>query len=126
MSSERRRLRRDTAGRAAVGGAPVSVNERQLVLPKQPGVVWPGQKRPDGFDLELVPVVTGLRFAVTVPRSMLPSVPPGAQFFESPCEFVVVHERPARAPRAQVPVPGALGVPVAEHFGQGCVGLPVT
>jgi hypothetical protein len=74
------------------------VKERQLVLPKQPGVIWPGQKRPVGFDLELVPVVTGLRFALTVPRSTLPSVPPGGQSFERPCEFVVVHVRVARAP----------------------------
>src|SRR6185369_13690418 len=114
------------AASAPFGAMPVSVKERQFVLPKQPAVVWPGQNRPAGFDLELVPVVTGLRFALTVPRSMLPSVPPGAQSFESPCEFVVVHDRPARAPRSHVPVPGALGVPVAEHFGQGCVGLPVT
>jgi hypothetical protein len=37
----------------------------------------------------------------------------------------VVQARPARGPRSQVPVPGLLGLPAAEHFGQGCAALPV-
>ena len=70
--------------------------------------------------------MTGLRLAMTVPRSTLPSAPPGAQSFERPCEFVVVQARPARAPRSHVPVPGAVGVPVAEQRGHGWAALPVT
>src|SRR5258706_5004485 len=68
-----------TADNAALGAAPVSVNERHVVWPKQPGDVCPGQKSPAGLLFELVPVVTGVRLATTVPRSTLPSVPPGAQ-----------------------------------------------
>jgi len=38
---------------------------------------------------------------------------------------VVVQAMPAGGPRSQVPVPGLLGVPVAEHLGQGWARLPV-
>jgi hypothetical protein len=44
-----------TAERVALGATPVSLNERQVASPKQPGLAWPGQKRPLGFDFELVP-----------------------------------------------------------------------
>ena len=53
------------------------------------------------------------------------SAPPVGQSRVSPVELVVVQVRVARGPRSQVPVPGLLGVPVAEHFGQGWVALPV-
>ena len=91
---------------AAPGEVPVSVIERQAASPKQPAAVWSGQKRPEGFDRAVVPVVTGLSCAEITPTSVLPSLPPGWQSFDSPCEFVVVHESRMRAPRSHVPVPG--------------------
>jgi hypothetical protein len=36
------------ADSVAFGAAPVSVNERQLVLPKQPAVVCPDRRDPSG------------------------------------------------------------------------------
>src|SRR5262249_17971618 len=51
--------------------------------------------------------------------------PPVGRSRVTPVELVVVQAIPARGPRSQVPVPGLLGVPVAEHFGHGWVELPV-
>jgi len=52
--------------------------------------------------------------------------PPVGQSRVTPVELVVVQAIPARGPRSQVPVPGLLGVPVAEHRGHGWARLPVT
>src|SRR5215468_1838698 len=74
-----------------------------------------------------VPVVSGL---VLLPRItlMLPKEasvdPPGGQSRVRPVELVVVQFMPTRAPLLQVPWPGLLGVPVAEHWGHGFVTLP--
>src|SRR5215470_1145142 len=74
-----------------------------------------------------VPVVSGL---VMLPRTtlMLPKEasvdPPGGQSRVRPVELVVVHGWPTFAPLLQVPWPGLLGVPVAEHWGHGFVMLP--
>jgi hypothetical protein len=51
--------------------------------------------------------------------------PPVGQSRVMPVELVVVHAMPARGPRSQVPVPGLLGVPVAEQRGHGWARLPV-
>src|SRR5262249_50073054 len=53
------------------------------------------------------------------------SVPPVGQSRVTPVELVVVQAIPARGPRSQVPVPGLLGVPLAEHRGHGWARLPV-
>jgi len=111
---------------ASPGELPVSVIERHDASPKQPASVWSGQKRPEGFDRVAVPVLTGLSCAEITPTSVLPSLPPGWQSFDSPCELVVVQESPMRAPRSQVPVPGLPAAPVAEQRGQGCAALDVT
>src|SRR5262249_57710505 len=74
-----------------------------------------------------VPVVSGL---VMLPRTtlMLPKEasvdPPGGQSRVRPVELVVVQFMPTRAPLLQVPWPGLLGVPEAEHWGHGFVRLP--
>ena len=72
-----------------------------------------------------VDVSSGERSTGIVPRSKLASAPPGVQSRVRPFEFVEVQAPPRLAPRSQVPVPGVLGVPLAEHRGQGCVPLPV-
>ena len=81
--------------------------------------------RPPAFVLLEVDVWSGERSTRIVPRSKLPSLPPGVQSRVRPFEFVEVQAPPRLAPRSQVPVPGVLGVPLAEHRGQGCVPLPV-
>jgi hypothetical protein len=51
--------------------------------------------------------------------------PPVGQSRVTPVELVVVQAIPARGPRSQVPIPGWLGEPVAEHLGHGWVWLAV-
>src|SRR5262249_20904166 len=116
---------------------PVSVILRHLepppllpLGPKHPGAPrtpWPGQKFPAASVLLALPVVSGDRF---VPRltGRLPTKlslgGPGGQSRVRPVELVVVHIPPACGPRLQVPWPGLLGEPVAEHCGHGCAMLP--
>jgi hypothetical protein len=111
-------------------GMPVSEYERHAVLPKQPWLLFelvcPGQKSPFALLALAVPVTTGVRSTARLPRSALPSEPPGWQSFESPPEFVDVQLMPARAPRSQLPVAGAAGEPAAEQRGQGWPAFPVT
>src|SRR5262249_33096627 len=102
---------------------------------------WPGQKLPVALVAVAGPVTSGERLTLITPTcvpSMQPSdpdtpamhgcvasAPPVMQSRVRPAEFVLVQARPARGPRSQVPWPGLLGVPLAEHFGQGCPTLPV-
>src|SRR5215468_2060912 len=122
----------------APAATPFSVMVRQAGLPKQPACGWLGQNRPVAFVALAVLVVSGERLMGITPtcepstqapppgvQGCVASVPPVGQSRVTPVELVVVQAIPARGPRSQVPVPGLLGVPVAEHRGQGCPTLPV-
>ena len=122
-------------------GVPFSVMVRQVSLPKQPAWSgpWPGHRSPAGSVSEATPVVSGERSTGIAPmcEPSMQRPPPAVQGFDgglappvgqsrvSPVELVVTQVRVARGPRSHVPVPGLLGVPVAEHFGQGWAKLPV-
>src|SRR5262249_44920338 len=127
----------------APAATPVSLIVRHAVLPKQPNacpfvLLWPGQKFPVELVLLAVLVESGERLMGTAPtcepsmqapppgvQGCVASVPPVGQSRVTPVELVVVQASPARGPRSQVPVPGLLGVPVAEHRGHGWARLPV-
>src|SRR5215831_1763912 len=139
----------------APAGTPFSVMVRHAVLPKQPTVCWLVQNAPVAFVSLAVPVVSGVRLTEITPtcepsqqlpppavqgqasaaQPPLPGppghgvaglpTPPVGQSRVTPVELVVVQAIPARGPRSQVPVPGLLGEPVAEHFGHGWARLPV-
>src|SRR5262249_53427716 len=89
------------------------------------GFGCPAHRFPAASDFDAVVETSGVRSTPMVPRSALPSLPPGRQSLERPLELVVVHESPVRAPRSQLPTPGLAGDPVAEQRGQGCAGAPV-
>src|SRR5262249_51017888 len=123
----------------APAATPFSVMVRQAGLPKQPACGWLGQNRPVAFVALAALGVRGGRLMGSAParepstqappagvQGCVGSVPPVGQSRVTPVELVVVQAIPARGPRSQVPVPGLLGVPVAEHRGHGWARLPVT
>src|SRR5262245_11947814 len=131
-----------TPGVIGPAGAPFSVIFRHVDLPKQPGETCAAPQNLPAASLGTVeePVVSGERFTAIGPTCEEPGstqrpppgvhgnpgpTPPVGQSRVMPVGLVVVHAKPARGPRSQVPVPGLLGVPVAEHFGQGWFRLPV-
>jgi len=127
----------------------------QAELPKQPACAWLVQKMPPALLALAPVVPSGERVTAIgptcEPSQQLPPpfvqgqasaaqpplpgppgqgvaglpTPPVGQSRVTPVELVVVQAIPARGPRSQVPVPGLLGVPVAEHFGHGWARLPV-
>jgi hypothetical protein len=128
-----------TPGVIGPAGTPFSVMVRQALRPKQPGDTWLPQKLPVGEVALAAPVVSGERFTLMTPTcepsmqrpppgvqgSVGGLAPPVGQSRVMPVELVVVQARPVRGPRSQVPVPGLLGVPLAEHRGQGWARFPV-
>src|SRR5262249_23019895 len=117
-------------GSSVPAGAPISRKLRHAPLPKQPTTVCDGQNAPVALLTCAVPVVSGVRFTPMMPAEMLPSEPPVVQSLLSFCGLVVVHARPWRAPRSQVPVNGLVGpgVPATVQMGQGwpTLAAPVT
>src|SRR5262245_9566330 len=136
-----------TPGVIGPAGDPFSVIFRHVDWPKQPADtcgadVCGGTQNLPFASLEEVAgaVVSGERFTAIGPTCEEPgstqrpppgvhgwvaSAPPVGQSRVMPVGLVVVHAMPTRGLRSQVPVPGLLGVPVTEHFGQGWFRLPV-